>query len=255
MRLADIPRLPPKLLIYGPPGTGKTVFAMTLGKGTQVFDLEEGLLSAVTLQDAHTAARHEVDVVPIKDTDPMKADGFRIFKQEINKVSKLCVTKQYPFKALIIDTLTSLANMAIRYVMGNSGRLGTPPEIQHWGLAFTELDNVYTTIKTLPIVVVLTAHDQTKTIDNMDKVELSIPGKNQPGRVGARFDEFLYSRVMNRPQGKREFVLQSLPTQSVAARSRGQLPDMFSMNDGMVKLLSQIGFDWENFKAPSEGDK
>ena len=241
--------LPPKILIYGPPGTGKTAFAMTAGASAQLLDLDKGWTTARSLKDAFTARRQEVDVLGFYEDDPKKALAFVRCKTKLMEIAELCYQGKYPFKVLVVDSLTALSEFALRFIMGNSGGIYypatgalRPPEIQHWGLAISEVSNFLLILRSLPIAVVLIAHSHRDQMveaggNKQDIIEVAVFGKNLPSKVPAYFDEVLFSKVVEEGGGKRDFVLQTQPTSIVQARTRSQIPDRYSMRGGLPSLL------------------
>jgi len=244
-RLDQIKDRPPHILLYGPPGTGKTALALTLGKGCQVVDLDDGLKTGLTLKDRFLSSRREVDVVQCLETNPKKANAFRRAKAAIFNICNAVMAGKYPFKALVVDSMTSFMDYVMRYVLDNSGRPGTHPQIQDWGASFIETENLLTMVKSLPIVVVFTAHEYSYEVDQATHIKLALPGKSLPGKVCAYFDEVLRTKIVNLEGGKRGFVIQSKGTGSTLARSRCNLPDSTKMDLGLPAILKLMGWDWE----------
>lgn len=249
MKVSELPKTrPPKVIIVGPVGCGKTALLSTFGEGLQVADMDDGMLTAVKLQDQWTSQRHQVDVKQFLEPEPqLKAIAWNQFKNYVYGLTGEIARKTYPFKAFAVDSLTAMANAAVASILATSGRLGKNPEIQHWGLAFTEIKNVLGVLRSLPIPIILTAHEQTKTIgkgdDAEDRLEIAISGKNLPTQVCAFFDEIWYMRVRPAGAGKNEYLVQTLSDSKITARSRGGLPDRTNTNVGMRELFKKIGYE------------
>lgn len=247
MKVADIEMLPPKILLYGEVGVGKTALALTLGAKAQVLDLDGGLRTGLSITDSFRQDRMSVDVKSFRDHEPHKrAKAFAALKTAVYEIHNDLVNKRYQFKALIVDSLSSLADLAVNYVMFNSGKLGASPEIQHWGIAFTEIKNVLSVIYTLPIPVVVIAHEQVKTVGSgaakRDTLEIAIQGKNLPAQICRYFDEIWYMRSRPIGGGKFQYVLQTVNDDLLAARSRACLPNYTDTACGMWKLLEMVGY-------------
>lgn len=237
----------PKILIYGPPGCGKTALALTLGAEAQMIDLDDGLMTGMMLKDQHTAARQSVDVIQFLEVEPEKALVYHKVKSYLYDIINRANRGQWPFKYLIIDSLTMLAMASIRSVLYASSILGKKnPEIQHWGMAIGDIQQILVTLRAAPFTVIVLAHDQTKTIKVGEKeenyTELAIFGKNLPSQVGAAFDELWY--MIPRPvgQGKNRYLLKTMATDVVTAKSRSSLPDETDTNLGLKPIIDKLGY-------------
>lgn len=241
MNVGDIADKAPHTLIFGGVGTGKTALALTLGKRAEVIDLDDGLKTGVTLQDKFTTDRRAVTVSRFIEKEPHKrATVFQQAKLRIYEIAGLLNNNKYPHDALIIDSLSSLADSAVRQIMGNSGDVNATPQIQHWGLAFNEIRNVFAVIRAMPIPVVVIAHDQEGKEEG--KIELAISGKKLPSQITRYFDEVLYMRVKQLGGGKVGYMLQTMNDARVECRSRAGLPNMTDTSVGMWALIKTMGY-------------
>lgn len=247
MKVSDLQQKAPKILLYGPIGTGKTALALTLGARAQVMDMDDGLMTGVKLEDKWTAERRAVDVVQFLETQPhKKAEAFAASKRHVLDVANQCVAGKYPFDALIIDSLSAMAENALNYIMANSGQLNQQPQIQHWGLAFSEIKQVVAVLRTLPLVVVLIAHEQIKTIGTgptaETKLEIAIQGKNLPQQIARYFDEIFHIRAKPAGGGKFSYIIQTKSDDKIEARSRMQIPNHTDTSIGMWELVRLMGY-------------
>lgn len=247
MKLSELKSKPRHVCMYGEVGSGKTALALTLGERAVVIDLDDGLLTGISLKDSFRNARMSVTVKQFLEPEPqVRATVFSRVKSYIYGIPRDIKSGNFPFEAFIIDSLSAFADSAVQMVMANSGNIGKNPEIQHWGLAFTEIKNVLNVVRTLPIVVVLIAHEQIKLIGkppNQDmRLELAIPGKNLPSQVARYYDELWYLKTRQVGQGKIQRVLQTSSTEAIAARSRSCLPNLTDTACGMWKLLEMTGY-------------
>lgn len=247
MKVIDIQGKAPKILIWGDIGVGKTGFALTLGARAQVLDLDDGLITGVTLVDKFQIDRQSVDVVQFLEPAPHRAATvFSRVKSYIIDVSNKCSRGEYPFQAIILDSLSTYATAALAFIMNNSGKLNGTPEIQHWGLAFSEIKNVLAVLRSLPIPVILLAHEQVKTFGSglvkEEKLELAVSGKNLASQISLHFDEIWYMRVQPQGAGKNKYVLQTLNDGNIPCRSRMNLPNYFDTSVGMWETLKKVGY-------------
>ena len=240
--IADLQPIVPKILLWGRPGTGKTPFVASYGAGLQLIDCDRGLLSSRTLQDMWTSNRQKVDVISCLEEDPSKALAFAKLKSTVMDIYNQCVKKTYPFSVLCIDSFTTVADFALRYIQGNSASFGKPITQPQWGLAISELDNIFIWLKAMPIPVCVIFHQREGTdINDHVTEELAIYGKNLPAKIISYFDEVLRikMRIVN---GKAQPYIQTQPEAYTIIRSRGQLKDSQLCDIGFRALLEQLGW-------------
>jgi len=241
MKLSDIPKKKPKILIYGKAGVGKTAFTLTLGEQLQTLDLDDGVNTGQSLQDEFKSERLKVDIVQCLEESPVKSVGFGKAKAQLMKVANSCNKGDYAFKWLGIDSYTGLADAAVRFVLSNSGVLGKgPPKIQHWGLAFNELEGFLAILRSLPIGVVMVCHEQTTYIDEVAHIEIATPGQKLQAKIPRFFDEVWYMKMKHMSQNKTARVLQTQPTPSILARSRSCLENETDTSVGFVEILKKL---------------
>ena len=217
----------------------------TLGEGLVVFDFDGGLRSALSVQDQWTPRRIECDVKQFIDDDPAKGIAFVKGQAAILDLVNDCRKGVCKHKGVLIDGMTTMGDAAMRYVQGNSGHVGKNPEIQEWGLMITLIKNNFALLRSLPIVVIVTAHEHVYELDKKSVTQIAVPGRKLPGEFAGYFDEVWRTKVKALGGGKVDFVIQTMPTEGTIARSRSCIPDLVSMNEGMVALLKRMGFDWD----------
>jgi len=228
------------ILLYGPVGRGKTALALTLGKDAQVVDLDDGLRTGLTLRDEFYDSRRSVDVVQCLEKSASTATAFTLAKRHITSVVDQCNKGKYPFKYLVLDSYTAMAEAAVRKVLSDNNKLGQAIEIQHWGMAFSEIKHILLMLRVLPITVVMIAHEQARVVDKMPMVEIATPGQKMPMEVPRYFDEVWRMKIANKPGGKLGYVIQTKGTPCVTARSRSNLADGTDANLGMPKILTLL---------------
>lgn len=249
MELSNIALTPPKILLYGPPGTGKTAFATSAGAGTQIIDLDLGIRTASTFKDSWTSSRSKIDVIQISDSNPLIASSLQILKSKLLTISDQCSKSTYPYRLLVVDSLSAIGDMAMRSVMSNSGGLDNKREIQHWGLAIKEVENCIFILRTLPIAVILIAHAQRDKIGTQDIVEVAIFGKNLPSGILRHFDEVWFSYIEPGPGGKDKYRVQTSSDAIKTARTRSQISS-FDTSNGLLPLLTSM--NWSLTPTPAK---
>jgi len=250
MKASDLERKPPKILLYSGAGTGKTAFVSTLGEILQLYDLDDGVTTLVTLDDKFSDLRKSVDVKQCLEIDPTKAMAFKKLKSHLQEVSKACALGNYPFKALAIDSFTALADYALRSAKYNSGKLAEPRiSLPEYGIAFSELENVVLTLRSLPIITIIIFHEMYVGVtggvdaDEAHTLEIAIPGKQLPYKIPRFFDEIWYLDVRRRGGGKSERRLLTTKSPTIRARSRLNVPDGTNINVGLKQILSDSGYN------------
>lgn len=249
MKLSEIPPKPPKFLFYGPFGGGKTAFAETLGKDLQLLDVDQGAITGLRFQDFHTSLRKEIDVIPF----PNPGLAFTDLQSKLISIINDCNNGTYPFKAVCLDSLTSLSDVCRRQVMRNSGK--TEMNIGLWGISIDQMESIVLNLRSLPIVVILVAHETSELVDNSVQKQISIYGKNLPNKIPTYFDEVLYFASRDLGGGKSAYTIQSKSSPSIPVRTRHGVSDGFQTSLGMKELLSQIGFNFDKFLSPLEAKK
>lgn len=242
MKLSEVKIKPPKVLLYGPFGSGKTCFAMTGGKYVQYLDMDEGLQSGKKLKDSFTEIRGEIDVLEAHEDDPNRALAFMKARSYIQSISEQCRKGTYPFKILVIDSLTNLHEFCMRMIMSNSGILGQKPKIQNWMMRDIEFINLCLLLKTLPIAVIVIAHQQVNVEDEVNVLTPFLPGKSLPNNFFSKFDEILYMKPRLIAGGKTSFTIHNLSTSCITARTRSNFPDKLDVSIGLLKLLEYMEY-------------
>lgn len=243
MKLSEVKTKPPKILIFGNYGSGKTLFAMTGGKYVQLIDLDEGVKSGKTFQDNFTNIRKEVDILQCYESEPKRALAFMKAQSYIQSVSEQCSVKKYPFKILVIDSLTNLHEYCMRMILANSGLLGQKPRIQDWMLRDIQFLNLFLIVKSLPIAVVVLAHQQIHLQDDTNIITPHLPGKSLPNNLISKFDEVLYIKSKLIAGGKTEYNIQNISTTSINVRTRANFKNNLNVNVGLLKLLELMDYN------------
>lgn len=213
------------VLLIGDSGTGKTKF---LGEipGIYVYDFDKGLATLrgqmpehITIKDAP----HKGKAMPERGIHPF-GTGWEVFIKDLNRIGELVDKGQGP-KGIAFDSLTTLANLAMNYVLKQNNHFA-PPQIQHWGTQMALLETVMDQLTAWPLVKVVTAHVQRNTNDLTQVIEMLplVTGK-LAGKVSVYFDEVYFTKVTGKGAEKKYVLQTESDAMMKQAKSRYKVPD------------------------------
>lgn len=239
-----------RVLLWGPPGSGKTCFAGTLGEKLELIDLDGNAASLKTFQDQFRNDRLKVEVKQGLHADDPPGGQFALMKIKayILDVAKRCREGKYEYKALCLDSMTTLFEVAKRQVL----RTHTSKNQYHdltldqgqYQIVFNELLSIFEIMKALPIISILIAHEMTNEIDMVSSREIAIYGKQFPSQVRAMFPEILYCKNVTTVTSAgtvNNFQLQTVKSAGATARSCLNIKDGTPMSLGLPKILADAG--------------
>ena len=234
---------PPKILLYGPPGAGKTAFVGTGGKNVQILDLDGGLRTLGTLKDQWSDNRKlALDAaIECHEENPRKALAFNKCRSYLMSVVDQCNQGKYPYKVLVLDSLTTMSEYAMRSILAANAMLGKNPQVQHWGARDIMFKEILIQIKALPSVVIVLAHQSLGSEEDQTYTP-AIAGKQLPPLLHSQFDEILHCRVRKVAQGKVQHIIESQSQGDCLVRSRTNFPSPFEMDKGLEALLDLMGY-------------
>jgi len=239
--LKEIEPHAPKILLMGIYGTGKTVFATSAGKGTVVIDLDNGLKSVRTFQDQFHKARQEIEVKKCWEDDPEKAVSFLKARSFITGIARDIREGKSEYKVLVLDSYTKLADGAVRHIMDQNGMLGKPPRIQHWGMAFLEIENLLLILHSLPIAVIVIAHLRRIEDDGVSRYEIATPGQKLPEKIPTYFDEVWATQIRGTGT-QQKYTIQTRGSTLIPCRTRSQVEDDINQNLGLREILRRMNY-------------
>ena len=244
MKLQEAVQLtPPKIILFGQPGGWKTTFATSWGSVTEVLDCDGKLHPCLKVQDQWTSERAQVEVTSCLDTDTKVPIAFEKLKQRVFAISDLCGQKKYEKKVLVLDSLTSAGEHAMRKIIPGLARGIVVPLTQaQWGMAINEVENMLVVLKSLPICVIVVAHEMTQVVDDTTKTRIWALGAKLPDKLPVGFHEIWYSKMLVGAGSDRRPVLQTIGS-NVVATTRGGLPDGWDVRKGLRETLKQIGYE------------
>lgn len=218
----------PKILIIGDGGTEKTRFLASAG--VFVYDFDKGMDSTagqdveyVTFKDAphgSKAFNKEEGIYPYGEAWPA-------FINHLNTVVWPQVEKgTFPFRGIGLDSLTTLSNISMNYVLKGNGKAAAAPEIQHWGQQLRLLETVMDQLTAWNIAVMVTAH-----IKRDDNIVTSITeylpmvAGQLSGRVGIYFGEVYYTKRVGTGNDTRTVFITVAQGMYKQAKSRRNVPN------------------------------
>lgn len=227
MNSADIQDNPhPKILIVGDAGTGKTRFMGSI-PDVFVFDHDAGMASNrdrsveyETIKDAPYKSRvtsKERGVHPW-------GTGWPHFIKRLNEIGDDIDQGKGP-AAIGVDSLTTLSDICMNYVLKGDSKEAGKIQIQHWGAQIQLMQMVMDQLTAWPVTIVMSAHIQRNTNNVTEVVEMLplLTGK-LAGKVPIYFDEVWYAQVSGSGD-KKSFTLQTESKGMVKqARSRFNVP-------------------------------
>lgn len=215
----------PSVLLIGDSGTHKTWFVGTC-PSPYIFDFDKGLatlrgvpgIEFDTFKDAPSGSK----TVNPEQGIYSYGKAWPAFIKRLNEIGKEMDDGVCKYQTLGLDSLTTLSNIAMNYVLASDGHTGNP-QIQHWGSQMQLLEKVMDQFTSWPINKVVTAHIQRNTNDVTQVIEMLplVTGK-LAGKVALYFDE-VYFATMGKDSS---FVLTTKSTAMMKqAKSRYGVPN------------------------------
>ena len=216
------------ILCYGRNGTGKTEFAGTTPKPILYIDTDRGITTILSSPRISDKDKEQIFVVPIADTIPgitsAQPLGFLTVKQVLADLAKTGSYGAITPATVVIDTLTTAASFAMKYVLYINHHIGQQPSLPDWGRQIREIIDVITVGVGLSANFIVLAHEQYVKDELSGRIWCAplITGKLAM-EIGLYFDELYHANVLERG-GKHEYVLETKASGLVTAKSRLDLP-------------------------------
>ena len=108
-------------------------------------------------------------------------------------------TEDPPHATLVIDSLTTLTDVAVAYILGKTGR--TSLQLQDYTPVFDELTKLIIRLRRVPVNVVVTAHEETLRDEYRGRLVIRplVIGKEFPKRVPIYFNN-IYCAMVDKPK-------------------------------------------------------
>jgi len=230
----------PRILMVGDSGTHKTYFMAGI-PGIYIFDFDKGMAIARgmdveydTFKDAPRGSRS----MPKQGIYPF-GGAWTAFINKLNAIGKLIdegkwLTEEGLIRPIGIDSLTTMANAAMAFVLNSTGHLGAP-QVQHWGAQMNLVETTMDQLNSWPVPLVVSAHIQRDLNDLTQVVEMLplITGK-LAGKLPLYFDEVYYTEIKGKDD-KRQYTFR---TESDAlykqAKTRWGVPNGCAMDWSLI---------------------
>ena len=247
MKAKDLIGKPPKILLYGPAGTGKTALSAQASGGYMI-DCDNGMRTALLLQDEFTKYRHEIEFDTFEETDSMRPRAWLAVKKKIMDINRDCRTGKFTFDAVILDSLTRMASYAQNQIMAQAGKPLEAPTLPQYNLIVGEVRNMLHILTTLPVLVLVCTHERAMDLnDGGIFIKPKVIGKQLVNEVTCMFDEVWYTRSKRLPpsKGYADFIVDWIPSASHESRTRsGRMLEFSAKELGLRGVLKEAGFTY-----------
>ncbi len=213
-----------------------------------MFDFDGGMLTAATMEKHkidkfYDERKIEFDI--FKDQTPAAPTAWLRAKEKILKFSSLCANKRLEYDAIVVDSLTGMAVAAQHQIMAQAGRPLGKPEIQHYGLIVSEMENMLLVLMSMNVLLLLTGHAMPITIDEVVRMQVLCVGQKLPSKMPWMFDEVWYAKSKAAAQGKINYILTGRSSSSIRCRTRANFGQDVIHNDiGLVGVLEKIDYKY-----------
>lgn len=189
-----------KVLLIGDSGSGKTSFLGTVPGKLHIIDFDNGL---------DVLAGKDIEYGEYYD-DKEKPSAWKRFREQMASWRKTP-----PTDSIALDSITTAAECALRYVLDKNGRGAGLIQQGDWGQAISEVKDALAFLTTLPVHVIITSHYQMfrdETLGQLHFVPL-IYGKELPMVMPKYFND-CWRTYVDLPAGSTEpkYMLQVRPT-------------------------------------------
>ncbi len=232
----------PKILMYGSAGSGKTALVSQASRG-YLMDFDNKMQTINSLKDQFTPLRQEIEFDTYTEKNIQKPDAWLKAKKKLLDIMNKTFRGEWEYDCLVIDSLSGLAEVVQNQIMAQCGKPMGKPEIREWGLIVAEVEVAIKIIKSLPILILITAHELPIQIDDHYVMKILAPGTKLPARIPTWFDEVWHTKTRSAAGGALKYIVSGRKTPSIDATSTGGMTKDFDHTTvGLKGVLSEIGF-------------
>lgn len=183
------------VLVIGPWGTGKTTFAATFPDPIYIFDMNFGLQA---INDTQKAIEYDT----YTDENLQRPTAATAIEGKLNEFLKEC-----PYKTVVFDTTTDLADLMMNRILATNGRPGGPAQLQDYLKLTDNFKQFIYKARALKCHVLFIAHEHIDRDENTGQMESKPLLSNKlASRLGSMFNEVYYTSVVSKREGP-EFKL------------------------------------------------
>ncbi len=239
---------PPVILIFAASGTGKTALVTQASNG-YVFDFDNGMLTAAKLKDKFFDARQSVEFDVFNESNPRNPEMYHKARVKLVEIGQQIRLKKWPHNAIIIDSITGLAEVIkLKVMKDQAGDALAEPSRQHWGAMVNYMRAFLIEVRSLGVLTLITAHLQ--TIEDDKGAVLGIFPSSITKNHGVKdlpwcVDEMWYAQVTPGGGGKFEYSVSGAPVNKVTTCSRSSLGRVVHNDIGLVGLLEKVGYKYK----------
>lgn len=227
------------ILVYGSSGKGKTIFAGTwaaLGK-VLFLDSDKGVLS-LTKNPLTQPLLDNMFRVELVDFVPgnMIPRGWVVAKGIIDSISttgQMEIDENNSFQpdTIVIDSLTTISQMCMNYVLNQGRRLGQSPHLADYGTQQRELIDMINRGRAIHGVnFILTAHEKADRDELTGRTWIVPMVTGQlAATISMYFDEVYHAEAIQKGTAH-EYVLETKASGLITAKSRLNLPPTIPNN-------------------------
>lgn len=243
--------LPPVILTYGPAGTGKTGL-VAQAKNGYCFDFDSGMRTAATLKDKFFDQRQGIEFDIYKESNPKTPEMYHKAMVKLQEINQACRNNTWKHDAVIVDSITGLAEIIKLKVMKDSGGDALKkPEMNHWGQMVNYMESFLIQLRSLRKLILITAHIQNLNDKEGQLINIfpsSITKNHGMKGLPWMVDELWYAQVLPEGMGKYGYYINGQNMNQTVTRTRTNIGKVKHSEIGLVKLLEIVGYKYGETK-------
>ena len=189
-KLSDLTTDYLNVLVIGEWGTGKTTFASTFPDPIYWFDYDMGLVGIRN-------CGKQVDYDTMIDDDLSRPTVANQTEAKVNELLKEC-----PYKTVVFDTTTNLADAFMSRILKQNNRHTQPPQLQDYYKLTSDFKQLVYRAKALPCHTIFIAHEFISEDKDSGKTRsMPLLTSKLAARLGGMFNEVYYTDVASTKDG------------------------------------------------------